>query len=192
MPVYAKGTSRDGGGRPAPQSGGLRRRVFDLPLLIQSIRVTTGASPAVSIERLSALHGTDRQPGTDPAGLFVGRHVAAVDAGRRPGAALVGQPQDRGYRLAGARHADGRRFAGDGLRPRGCGHRRRHAADAVARDLSRCSQAATRGGSSLANRRVLELAQTDILTGLPNRAFFLTRLDMMNSQSSGGACRSRS
>ena len=26
---------------------------------------------------------------------------------------------------------------------------------------------------SLANRRVLELAQTDILTGLPNRAFFL-------------------
>ena len=29
---------------------------------------------------------------------------------------------------------------------------------------------------SLANRRVLELAQTDILTGLPNRAFFLERL----------------
>jgi diguanylate cyclase (GGDEF)-like protein len=35
---------------------------------------------------------------------------------------------------------------------------------------------------SLANRRVLELAQTDVLTGLPNRAFFLTRLDELNGQ----------
>lgn len=35
---------------------------------------------------------------------------------------------------------------------------------------------------SLANRRVLELAQTDVLTGLPNRAFFLSRLDEMNNQ----------
>ena len=30
---------------------------------------------------------------------------------------------------------------------------------------------------ALANRRVLELAQTDILTGLPNRAFFLEQLE---------------
>jgi len=29
---------------------------------------------------------------------------------------------------------------------------------------------------ALANRRVLELAQTDILTGLPNRAFFPEQL----------------
>ncbi len=35
---------------------------------------------------------------------------------------------------------------------------------------------------SLANRRVLELAQTDVLTGLPNRAFFLARLDELNGQ----------
>src|SRR3569833_2765073 len=35
---------------------------------------------------------------------------------------------------------------------------------------------------SLANRRVLELAQTDILTGLPNRAFFLARLDQLNGR----------
>src|SRR5207244_1732027 len=34
---------------------------------------------------------------------------------------------------------------------------------------------------SLANRRVLELAQTDILTGLPNRAFFLEQLQQINS-----------
>ena len=32
-----------------------------------------------------------------------------------------------------------------------------------------------------ANRRVLELAQTDILTGLPNRAFFLEQLHDVNS-----------
>ncbi|MBX9648999.1 MAG: EAL domain-containing protein, partial [Xanthobacteraceae bacterium] len=32
-----------------------------------------------------------------------------------------------------------------------------------------------------ANRRVLELAQTDVLTGLPNRAFFLDQLNDVNS-----------
>jgi diguanylate cyclase (GGDEF)-like protein len=35
---------------------------------------------------------------------------------------------------------------------------------------------------ALANRRVLELAQTDILTGLPNRAFFLEQLKEADSQ----------
>jgi predicted signal transduction protein with EAL and GGDEF domain len=35
---------------------------------------------------------------------------------------------------------------------------------------------------ALANRRVLELAQTDILTGLPNRAFFLEQLKEAGSQ----------
>src|SRR6185437_5616849 len=34
---------------------------------------------------------------------------------------------------------------------------------------------------ALANRRVLELAQTDILTGLPNRAFFLEQLKRAGS-----------
>ena len=34
---------------------------------------------------------------------------------------------------------------------------------------------------ALANRRVLELAQTDILTGLPNRAFFLEQLGAIGS-----------
>jgi diguanylate cyclase (GGDEF)-like protein len=34
---------------------------------------------------------------------------------------------------------------------------------------------------ALANRRVLELAQTDILTGLPNRAFFLEQLQQVDS-----------
>src|SRR6202012_772750 len=34
---------------------------------------------------------------------------------------------------------------------------------------------------ALANRRVLELAQTDILTGLPNRAFFLQQLKKAGS-----------
>jgi diguanylate cyclase (GGDEF)-like protein len=42
---------------------------------------------------------------------------------------------------------------------------------------------------ALANRRVLELAQTDILTGLPNRAFFLEQLDEADSdeRQRGGA-----
>ena len=42
---------------------------------------------------------------------------------------------------------------------------------------------------ALANRRVLELAQTDILTELPNRAFFLEQLDEADSDEGrrGGA-----
>ena len=42
---------------------------------------------------------------------------------------------------------------------------------------------------ALANRRVLELAQTDILTGLPNRAFFLEQLHAVNwyERRDGGA-----
>jgi diguanylate cyclase (GGDEF)-like protein len=38
---------------------------------------------------------------------------------------------------------------------------------------------------SLANQRVLELAQTDILTGLPNRAFFIERLQEITSAEDG-------
>jgi len=51
----------------------------------------------------------------------------------------------------------------------------------VPRRLSLAGQpqlAAARAGQ----RRVLELAQTDILTGLPNRAFFLERLHDSNSR----------
>jgi diguanylate cyclase (GGDEF)-like protein len=39
----------------------------------------------------------------------------------------------------------------------------------------------------LANRRVLELAQTDILTGLPNRAFFLEQLHEINASERAAA-----
>jgi diguanylate cyclase (GGDEF)-like protein len=40
---------------------------------------------------------------------------------------------------------------------------------------------------SLANRRVLELAQTDILTGLPNRGFFLEQLQEINAGAGNAA-----
>jgi diguanylate cyclase (GGDEF)-like protein len=40
---------------------------------------------------------------------------------------------------------------------------------------------------AMTNRRVLELAQTDILTGLPNRASFLEQLEGVNSCGRGGA-----
>ena len=85
--------------------------IFDLPLLIQSIRVTTGASPAVGVNVYPPFTGRP-SAWNDAAGLFVGRHGAAVDAGLRTGAALVGQAQDRRHRLAGARRADRRRSAG--------------------------------------------------------------------------------
>ena len=40
---------------------------------------------------------------------------------------------------------------------------------------------------SLANQRVLELAQTDILTGLPNRAFFIDCLQEITAGPEGAA-----
>ncbi|MGY3407713.1 CHASE1-domain containing sensor protein [Bradyrhizobium sp. GM5.1] len=49
IPVYAKGTSRDAVVDRRRNLAGFVVGVFDLPLLIQSIRVTTGASPAVSV-----------------------------------------------------------------------------------------------------------------------------------------------
>ena len=134
IPVYAKGTSRDTVVDRRRNLAGFVVGVFDLPLLIQSIRVTTGASPAVSVNVYPPFTGQ-----------IVGLEAYLPDFSAAPSpqsmrdvarAALVGQSQDRRYRLAGARGADRRRSAGDALRSRGCGADRRHAADAVALDLS--------------------------------------------------------
>ncbi len=69
--------------------------VFDLPLLMQAIRVTTGASPAVSVNVYPPFTGASSASRRHAAGFCVGSHRAAVDARRRAGAALGRPSQDR-------------------------------------------------------------------------------------------------
>ncbi|WP_164172320.1 CHASE domain-containing protein, partial [Streptococcus pneumoniae] len=49
IPVFAKGTSRETTADRRRNLAGFVIGIFDLPMLVQSIRVTTGASPAVSV-----------------------------------------------------------------------------------------------------------------------------------------------
>jgi diguanylate cyclase (GGDEF)-like protein len=185
IPVYAKGTSRDTVVDRRRNLAGFVVGVFDLPLLIQSIRVTTGASPAVSVNVYPPFTGqivgleeilpdyssaaTAPQSMRDVAralhwsgNLKIGDtdwQVRAVPA--------AGGPLETTYDRAGAVLIVGM---------------------LLTLSLSTYLMLASRNSQrlSLANRRVLELAQTDILTGLPNRAFFLARLDQLNGQLKDG------
>ena len=181
VPVYAKGTSRDTVADRRRNLSGFVVGIFDLPLLIQSIRVTTGASSAVSMNvyppftaQIVSLEQMLPDYSSSPTAPQSMRDVARAlhwsgslqvgdtDWQVRAGP-TAGGPLETPYDRAGAVLIVGM---------------------LLTLSLSTYLMLASRNSRrlSLANRRVLELAQTDILTGLPNRAFFLTRLDEMNSQ----------
>ncbi|PDT86983.1 histidine kinase [Bradyrhizobium sp. Y36] len=181
VPVYAKGTSRETVADRRRNLAGFVVGVFDLPLLIQGIRVTTGASPAVSMNvyppftaQIVSLEQMLPDYSSSAAAPQSMRDVARAlhwSGGLKIGdtewqvraVPTAGGPLESTYDRAGAVLIVGM---------------------LLTLSLSTYLMLASRNSRrlSLANRRVLELAQTDILTGLPNRAFFLTRLDEMNSQ----------
>ena len=181
IPVYAKGTSRETVADRRRNLAGFVVGIFDLPLLIQAIRVTTGASPAVSmnvyppftaqIVSLEQALPDYSSAATAPQSM---RDVARTL--HWSGSLKIG---DTDWQVRAVPTAGG---------PLETTYDRACAVLIVGLlltlSLSTYLMLASRNSRrlSLANRRVLELAQTDILTGLPNRAFFLTRLDEMNNQ----------
>jgi diguanylate cyclase (GGDEF)-like protein len=182
IPVFAKGTSRDTIADRRRNLAGFVIGIFDLPMLVQSIRVTTGASPAVSVNIYPPLAGSG-----DLSAQALPEYASAPSAPRAM--------QD----VVRARHWSGVLKIGDAEWPMRAvptaggalevGYDRAFAVLIVGMlltlSLSTYLMLASRNSRrlSLANQRVLELAQTDILTGLPNRAFFLGRLDALNRRS---------
>ena len=181
VPVYAKGTSREEMADRRRNLAGFVIGIFDLPLLVRSIRVTTGASPAVSMNVYPP---------------FAAQIVSLAET--LPDYSSAATTPQSMRDVARSRHWSGNLRIGDidwqvravpaAGGPLATTYDRAVAVLIVGMlltlSLSTYLMLASRNSRrlSLANRRVLELAQTDILTGLPNRAFFLTRLDEMNSQ----------
>ena len=180
VPVYAKGTSRDTVADRRRNLSGFVVGLFDLPPLLQSIRARTAASPAVGIEVYPPVGEDGGGAGNRPVADFF-----SGGEGERP------QPPWSATLRVGDSSWPVQAFpvAGGTLITH---HERAFAILAaglvitlvLAVYLTLASRNALQ--LSLANRRVLELAQTDILTGLPNRAFFLEQLQEITSACQNG------
>jgi diguanylate cyclase (GGDEF)-like protein len=181
VPVYAKGTSRTTVADRRRNLAGYVVGIFDLPLLLQSIRTTTAASPAVSIR----VYPPDRAGGARPQEQSVPDFTSEYQTPRSMRAFAKG-PQwtgtlkigDASWQVRAAPAVDGRLIT----------HHDRALIVLAAGIVITAFVAVYLGLASrnsrqlaLANRRVMELAQTDILTGLPNRAFFLEQLQDVDS-----------
>ncbi|OAF14695.1 histidine kinase [Bradyrhizobium centrolobii] len=181
VPVYAKGTSRETVADRRRNLAGFVVGVFDLPLLLQSIRTTTAASPAISVNVYPP---------------FSGRIVSLAQS-MPDFSSATAAPQSMGDVARGVHWSGNLRIGDTDWQvhaiptiggPLETAYDRALTVLIVGMlltlSLATYLMLASRNSRrlSLANRRVLELAQTDILTGLPNRAFFLARLDEINSQ----------
>ena len=176
VPVYAKGTSRTTVPDRRRNLTGFVVGIFDLAQLLQSIRTATAASSAITINAYPPEMG----PG-GPQYRSIPDYSSAPQTPRSmqdfatrthwSGALRIG---DATWQVQAIPTAGGRLIA----------RYDRALIVLTAGLIITISVAVYLGLASrnsrqlaLANRRVLELAQTDILTGLPNRAFFLEQLD---------------
>ena len=185
VPVYAKGTSRATIADRRRNLAGFVVGIVSLPRLLGSIRTTTAATPAVRID----VYPSDMGGSAGPENRFVpdfssepsASQSAVADRPHWSGTLKIG---DASWHVRATPTADGR------LTTR---HERAltvlAAGIAITTFLAVYLGLASRNSRqlALANRRVLELAQTDILTGLPNRAFFLEQLEDADSYKRRGS-----
>jgi len=172
VPVYAKGTSRTTVADRRRNLNGFIVGIFDLPQLVQAIRTASQAPSTIAIELYP--------PQTMVEAALELRAVPdfsshAPDAGRKLAASwrTALKIGDTSWQLQAASISGGLQIE----------HHARalvlFAAGAGTTIFLAIYLALSSRNSlqlSLANRRVLELAQTDQLTGLPNRGFFLEQL----------------
>jgi diguanylate cyclase (GGDEF)-like protein len=185
VPVYVKGTSRATVADRRRNLAGFVVGIFDLQNLLHSVRMATAASPAIIIDTYPPNRGANAD----------GERQPAPDYSSVPLSAQTTQSPANG------RHWSGTLRIGDAFWqvraiPAGDSRLTTHydralivltAGIAITVFLAVYLGLASRNSRqlALANRRVLELAQTDILTGLPNRAFFLEQLKDAGSYERG-------
>ena len=185
VPVFAKGTSRDTTADRRRNLTGYIVGIFDLPTLLQSIRKTAAVSPAVAMNVYPPDAGDVTGPENHALPDFSSERQIlpsdAISSGLAHWSATL-RIGDTSWPVLAAPAAGGRLIA----------RHDRSLAVLVAGFVGTIFLAiylalASRNAFqlSLANQRVLELAQTDILTGLPNRAFFIERLHEITSVEDG-------
>ena len=177
VPVYAKGTSRTTIADRRRNLAGYVVGIFDLPQLLQSIRTATAASSAIAINAYPPDLGRSAGP----------QHFPVPDYSSAPQTPQSMQAFATGPRWSGALRIGDANWQVLAIPAAGGRLTTRYdrALIVLAAGLiitifvvvylglaSRNSRQL-----ELANRRVLELAQIDTLTGLPNRAFFLKQLE---------------
>jgi diguanylate cyclase (GGDEF)-like protein len=181
VPVYAKGTSRTTIADRRRNLVGYVSGILNLPLLLQAIRTSTAASPAVSV----SVYPPDDSRHTKPEDRFVPDFSSEGQTPRSKLAFAEGPSWSGNLKIG---DASWQVWTGPAIDGRLVTHYGRALTVLAAGIIITALLAVYLGMTSrnsrqlaLANRRVLELAQTDILTGLPNRAFFLEQLERAES-----------
>lgn len=171
VPIYVKGTSRTTVADRRRNLSGFIVGVFDLPMLLQSVRANNPNSPALVINVLPPGKGVEAAGG-DPQRWPANANIWTTDL-RIGDSDWVFQAAPAGKGGLIATHNRALALYSAGI--------------ATTIFLSVYLALSSRNALqlSLANRRVLELAQTDALTGLSNRAFFLEEMERINGVSGG-------
>jgi diguanylate cyclase (GGDEF)-like protein len=181
VPIYVKGTSRTDVADRRRNLAGYVVGIFDVAQLLISIRTATAASSDIAIDA----YPPDQGRSAGPEYRSIPDYSSAPQTSRSRQAFATGprwsgmlRIGDATWRVQAIPAARGRLTA-----------RYDRAMVALAAGLIVTGFAivylglASRNSRQIAltNRRVLELAQTDILTGLPSRASFLEQLEEVNS-----------